>query len=212
MTHDGQARLMDLHRGQFFALDSIGTQMLSLALERDGTELVSRIAAEYGATPEQVQRDWARLSRDLQRDGLLEVTATHYRPRTVPGRLRLLFLLTLAWFYLRLFGWVGTVRLWRRVIKPASKGSPIIESGQVVETVGRAVQEAAAGHLLNTECKERALVAWRVLREDFGLPAELVVGAIPYPFQAHAWVECGPWTITDERANCNAFTRVARFA
>jgi hypothetical protein len=80
-----------------------------------------------------------------------------------------------------------------------------------VEAVSRAVQEAAAAHLLNTECKERSLVAWRILREHFGLPAELVVGAIPFPFQAHAWVECGSWTVTDERANCETFTPIARY-
>jgi hypothetical protein len=212
ILHDGHARLMDLQRGQFFTLDAIGAEMLTLALERSPRELVSIIAQAYGANPDQVRADWARLSGELRRDGLIEVVARPFNPGVVPGRMRLFFLLALAWLCLRLFGWAGTIRLWRRGTRLISGTRSAVAIRDVVETVGRAVQDAAAQHVLNAECKERSLVAWRILCEQFGLPATIVVGAIPYPFQAHAWVECGPWTITDERANCDAYIAVARFS
>ncbi len=54
-------------------------------------------------------------------------------------------------------------------------------------------------------------MAWRVLRRRFGLPAVLVLGATPFPFRAHAWVECGPHVVTDDRTHCETYTPVARW-
>jgi hypothetical protein len=64
---------------------------------------------------------------------------------------------------------------------------------------------------LNTQCKERAVVAWHILRNRWDLPAELVVGVRAFPFEAHAWVECGPWTVTDEGSRCEVFTPAVRY-
>ena len=55
------------------------------------------------------------------------------------------------------------------------------------------------------------MVAWRLSKNRWGLPAELVIGVLAFPFQAHAWVECGPLTVTDERSRCEMFTPAARY-
>jgi Transglutaminase-like superfamily/Coenzyme PQQ synthesis protein D (PqqD) len=211
ILHDGQARLMDFHRGRFFTLDAVAAEMLTLALERAPGELVSDLASKYGVDPHEVNGDWVRLANELRRDGLLVPVESRPCPVAAPGKVRLFVLLAMAWLSFRLFGWAGTIRIWRRAARAECRNQPDAHSRPVVESIGRAVRNAAAGHLLNTECKERSLVAWYLLRHQFGLPTEIVAGAIPYPFQAHAWVECGPWTITDERANCDAYVPVARF-
>jgi hypothetical protein len=69
-----------------------------------------------------------------------------------------------------------------------------------------------ARHPLSTECKERALVGWWLLAWRFGIASDLVVGAQPYPFEAHAWVECGDWLLADDRDLCESFVPVARYS
>ena len=65
--------------------------------------------------------------------------------------------------------------------------------------------------LVNPECKERAVAAWHLLRTRHGVPARLVVGTRPYPFEAHAWVECGGRFVTDDEDRCTLFTPVAAY-
>ena len=50
-----------------------------------------------------------------------------------------------------------------------------------------------------------------LLRRHFHVPASLVLGVMFYPFQAHAWVEWGPWTFSDDRDRCEVYIPVARF-
>jgi hypothetical protein len=210
IVRDDRARLLDLNRGRFYALDPVGTQMLTLALEAGPAAMVGRLAHEYGVAPERVREDWRRLGGELTRKGLLATAPTSPERRKVPGRLTLFWLLAWAWLCVRVFGWAGTVRLWRRGDRPAGPPLPDAEAGRTVEAIGQAIQQAAAVHPLNAQCKERALVGWRFLRR-LGLPAELVIGVMLYPFQAHAWVECGPWTVTDAALVCSAYTPAARY-
>jgi hypothetical protein len=211
VVQDERARLLDLESGQFFALDPVGTQMLRGALAGEPAEAMALLAAEYEVAPERVEADRGRLLEQMQRRGLLAAARPRRSCPRLPGRLALFCWLAWAWICLRLFGWAGTVRLWRRSAGPAPAALAIAEAGDVVETVSRAVQAAAAGHVLNAQCKERALVCWHLLHRRWGLPAQLVLGVMLYPFEAHAWVECGPWTATDERTNCEAYLPVARY-
>lgn len=133
------------------------------------------------------------------------------RVPAVPGPRRVRLLLTLAWISLRLFGWTGTLSLWRRWHRTDSALEPAARA-RVLEALDRVVREAAVRKLcFPSACKERALVGYQVLRAIFGLPAVLVVGVQCHPFCAHAWVECDGVVVTDDPDHCAMYTPFARY-
>jgi hypothetical protein len=167
------------------------------------------MARDHGTDEERVRADWTALLGTLRRKHLV-VADGSARRRALPGRLSLWLLLALAWLSLRFFGWSRTIRLWCGECRPAA-GPWHASLEPLVRELDRAVRAAAALHPLSPQCKERAVVAWHILRNRWGLPAELVVGALAFPFAAHAWVECGPLTVTDERARCELYTPAVRY-
>jgi hypothetical protein len=209
LAQDDMARLLDLEQGRFYALNGTGARLLTLALEAGPEEAVTRVAREHGVEEERVRADWARLVSVLQRRRLL-TSRRSVRRRVLPGRLGLALLLALAWVSLRLLGWAQTIRLWQGEQRPAAEPwQPALEP--LVRQLDQAVRGAGAVHPLNPQCKERAIVAWHILCNRWSLPAELIVGVLAFPFEAHAWVECGPLTVTDERARCSLYIPAARY-
>jgi Transglutaminase-like superfamily len=226
IVRDGLARLLDLDRAAFFALDAIGTQLLTRRLELGEAAAVIAVAREYSVPPDRVLSDWGRLLRELHGGNLVTMSRPtepsrmpgRARPAAAPRRRRMLpnrwaigWLLALAWVSLRVFGWARSVHLWQRGYRPQS-GFEFGNEDKTILSIDAAIREVASGHWLNTQCKERALVAWRILKCGYGMPAELVIGVVFFPFGAHVWVECGPWTVTDDRARCNAYTPVGRYS
>jgi hypothetical protein len=70
---DGEALIVDLQSGGFFALDRVGTEVWSGL--KEGLELaqiVAAIAAKYDVDADMVQRDVDELLADLAREGLLD--------------------------------------------------------------------------------------------------------------------------------------------
>ena len=61
LIEDKLAQILDFNRGQFYALDTIGTLMVSLVLEKASEEAVKYITQIYDATEEQVKRDLDKL-------------------------------------------------------------------------------------------------------------------------------------------------------
>jgi hypothetical protein len=120
-------------------------------------------------------------------------------------------LLTLAWLCFRLLGWSATIALWGRLARSGFRPRCHRDRARVLAGVDRALRAAASRHPLNTECKERALVGWWLLARRCGLASDLVVGTQPYPFLAHAWIECGEQTLSDDRDRCESFVPVARY-
>lgn len=214
VLQDGVARLLGLNRGRFYGLDAVGTKMLMLLLEHGSETAAIAIAAEYGVAEDQVRTDVTKLLGDLQRKQLLVCQLPQSHNSVTPSRLTTSVLLTLAWISIRTLGWTRTIRLWRRWQRPIDNKAPSGDWETAVQAVDTVVREAAAKHLLlpTIACKERALVGWHILKSTFGLPAELVIGINLYPFQAHAWVECGSWTVTDDRSHCEMFTPAARYS
>jgi hypothetical protein len=207
VQQDEMGRLIDLERGRFYALDVLGTQMLNLTLRFGPAEAVRQIASEYEVPEERVRADCETFFTTLSRKRL--VVPRSASGQRSPGPVTIWLLLALAWLCLRLLGWMGTVRLWRRGrVALAASGA---EQEATVRRIDQAIRAVAARHPLNTQCKERALVSWHLLRNRLGLPAELVVGVMPYPFQAHAWVECGAVLVSDEPSRCETYTPAARF-
>jgi hypothetical protein len=204
---DEKVLLTDPERMQFFALDLDSAWMLARVLEHGLEEAARHIAAESGEPEDRVRDDLRELLRDLRRHRMIVPIESRPRPAQPPGRFRVMLLLTAAWACLRLLGWSRTIRFWRRLAGRVEAGE---RDRAIVLQVDRAVRDAAAGHLLNPECKEKALVAQYLLR-SLGLPAELVVGVIPRPFEYHAWVICDGQMITDDPLHCQRFHPVVRF-
>lgn len=203
---DGTARLIDAEWGRFFALDEIGAVMLSKALAAGPAAAASEVASEFGAALDEVAADLAGLLAGLQRQGLVIPHRPRRRDELAPWWIWLL--LAAAFVSLRCLGMSRTLRLWRTWSRP-TRGSPAVDAG-VVHAIDVAVRAAAASHVLNTQCKERALVAWHLLKRE-NLPAEIVIGIDLYPFAAHAWVESGGMTLTDSAEQCGAFIPVVRY-
>lgn len=210
---DGVARLLDLNRGRFYGLDSVGTKTLMLLLEHGLETVVSCVAQDYGVAEELVRTDLTKLLQELECKKLLisQLSQSQEFPK-LPSRLTIYVLLTLAWISVRILGWTKTIRLWRRLQCPVDKYTLSDDWEPIVQAVNALICKATATHLfLPMACKERALVGWHILKSTFGLPAELVIGINLYPFQAHAWVECGSWIVTDERSHCEIFTPAIRY-
>jgi hypothetical protein len=208
---DEKVLLTDPERMQFFALDRDSAWMLARVLEHGLEAAARRIAAEYGEPEDRVRDDLQELLRDLRRNRMIVPTESSPRPAQPPGRFRVMLLLTAAWTCLRLLGWSRTIRLWRR---PEGRVEACELDRATILQVDRAVQDAAAGHLLNLllnhECKEKALVAQYLLR-SLGLPAELVVGVVPRPFESHAWAICDGQIVASDPVHCRRFHPVVRF-
>lgn len=209
VVQDELIRLLDFERGRFYALNVTGSTLLRTALKIGKAEAIHSIALAHGLTQERVSADLERLLTQLQRKRLLAVESTG-DAFIVPGWLKCWLLLTLAWLSVRILGWAKTVRWWQ-IARTGIADPWHSDRAPFVERVDHAVRSAASTHPLNPQCKERSLAAWYILRNQCRLPAELVVGVLTFPFQAHAWVECGPLTVTDEQDRCGMYTPAVRY-
>jgi hypothetical protein len=207
IVQDGMARILDGHRGTFYALDPIGTRMLFAALEAGTGAMVRRVALDYGVSEEQVGKDWTALVEVLHGAGLAEAVRLRRGPRQPPGALRTWMGLTLARLSFALLGWERTLVVWRRWSRPRDTWASE-ECQPIIAAVDQVVRRVAGRHPLNPQCKERALVSWSVLRR-MGLPARLCMGVLLSPFTAHAWTECRGQVVGDDRDRCEQFVPVA---
>jgi hypothetical protein len=66
------------------------------------------------------------------------------------------------------------------------------------EDVVWAVDEACVWYVKRAACLQRSVVATWLLRRH-GLPAELVLGYRPIPFESHAWVELNGLIVNDRQ-------------
>jgi hypothetical protein len=223
VDEEDEARLLDFNRIRFFALDPIGTRMLTRALRSDAGTVVRQVAHDFTAAEEHVRDDFDRLMRELHQHRLVRFRdpprLRRAGPVPFPGPATTFGLLAAAWLCVRLLGWTGTLRRWRRwTLRDVSATPESAETdtdtrtAATIAAVDRAVRKAAARHPLNVACKERALVGWYLLNHRYGLPAVLVVGIKRFPFEVHVWVECRGTIVTDDRFRCDEYTVIARYA
>jgi hypothetical protein len=226
LIDDRTGRLLDLG-GTFYALSAIAAEMLQHVLNGPLARAASMIATCYGEPIDRVAEDLTGLLADLEQRGLIRpagvagprIRLAHRLAATllpsvirftlalpVSGATRAALLLGLANRAIRLFGWPATVAAWRRLRKNAG---PVDE--RRIQAIDEAVRRAATRHVLNTECKERGLVCWLMLRAA-GVPARLVVGIDLYPFSSHCWCEVGGKILTDFAEHCERYTPVACYA
>jgi hypothetical protein len=144
-----------------------------------------------------------------------EVWKRWVRPRRAqaclgPRKRAVAWLLVLSWISLRVLGWSASIALFRGL--PGREWDVLPEDrAGILDAVDRVVQRTASTtFLLPAACKERALVAQRILNGWYGLPAMIVVGVLRHPFLAHAWVECDGRVVTDDPDHCEPFIPVLR--
>lgn len=71
---DGIAQILDFKRGQFYALDSMGTLMVSLVIEQGFEETATYMTQTYDVTEERFRSDLTRLLQNLVQKKLLIAT------------------------------------------------------------------------------------------------------------------------------------------
>jgi hypothetical protein len=229
-VHDGERGcLLDLG-GQFYALSALATRMLQLSLSQGRGTAVRSLAVEYGQPEAVVRGDLQAFLGKLQRQ--------HLVAGTPPGRLagvadllaavlvvptlalvlgclrspyaRATALLTLTRLSFPVFGWSRTVALWDGATRRHRSRVPAKTPAALARAVVSVVCRAAARHVLQTECKERALCCWALLRA-LGLRPDLVVGISLYPVQGHCWCQAGDLILGDHRERCETFTPVRHY-
>lgn len=110
--------------------------------------------------------------------------------------------LTGTWIGLRLAGF----RRWKAALEWLGPRTPLEPFGTGVIESARAIarleSSAARNLILRTNCLERSLVLWWLLRRR-GIASELRVGARKntHKFEAHAWVECGGIVVEEAAEN-----------
>lgn len=71
-------------------------------------------------------------------------------------------------------------------------------------------QRATALYVKKAWCLQRSTACAGLLRAA-GVPAEVVIGVVPVPFAAHAWVEIGHHVVNDHASRTDYFTEIDRF-
>jgi hypothetical protein len=71
------------------------------------------------------------------------------------------------------------------------------EARDAIDRICSAVDMACIWYWKEALCLQRSAATACLLR-DFGIPAQLVIGAQQMPFKAHAWVEVEGWVVNDK--------------
>jgi hypothetical protein len=82
-------------------------------------------------------------------------------------------------------------------------------SGAVADEIVWSVDEACVWYVKRAACLQRSTVATWLLRRH-GIPADMVIGCRPLPFESHAWVEVGGRVVNDLPQYQRAFTVLSR--
>jgi hypothetical protein len=230
-VQDGTARLLHLG-GRFWAVSAMGAQMLREAMAQGPQAAVHQVAAQYDVPVQQVQTDIDRFLRTLEAQGLIHRQCASPRTHRLAGlwpSLLLTPMLTFLRYFMRptpwavwvllalarlscaVFGWSHSLRVWQRCFPQTTVHASQAEQEEAMRMIDTAVRQAAARHILQVECKERALSCW-VLARCAGLPARLVVGIRLFPFTGHCWCECGAWALSDDPDRCTAYRPVVTYA
>ena len=84
-------------------------------------------------------------------------------------------------------------------------------SSEAVEHVCSAVDMACIWYWKQVLCLQRSAAATCLLRQ-FGVPAEMVIGAQQMPFKAHAWVEVDGRPVNDKSYMPETYTVLDRLS
>jgi hypothetical protein len=229
LVDDGSSRLLDLG-GRFYGLPPVSTEILLAALRGASERTAELVAARCGVSVDRVRSDARLFLKELARRRLLvRRSAARGNQRTEARLNRLLFpgmkalrrafracghdvwgLLALVRLSIGFFGWLRTLQLCREFKPTGHYQLSAADAERQIAAIDRLVRDCAARHPLKTECKERAIACWVLLRE-LGLPARLVVGIDLYPFLGHCWCECQGHVVSDDAERCYRFCSILSY-
>lgn len=228
VTEHGDGCIVDLD-GSFYAVSPVAAAMLRDMLDGGRDAAVARSVARYGIDEARIACDLDTLLADLSRRGLLRRQDTPHRASMRPvvarafagvahrlvrlaptQRSRAWIALTFARLSFLVSGWNATVKAWQRRLNGLGSTS-VAHTGELARAIDGAVRSVAAVHLMNVDCKERALASFALAR-CVGLPASLVVGVEFYPLAGHSWCESDDAVIGDEASHCHRFTPAFRLS
>jgi hypothetical protein len=229
VTEHGDGCIVDLN-GSVYAVSPVAAAMLRDTFEHGRDAAITRNADRYGVDENRVASDLDAFLGGMAERGLLQrrqtrrpirarrilagaVASVMHRLLRVAGtpRARAWFALTLARLSFVTLGWNPTVKAWQKRLCRERKVLPGSRAQDLAQAIDGAVRSAAARHMMNVDCKERALACFALAR-CAGLPATLVVGVEFYPLAGHSWCETGSAVIGDEESNCKRFTPAFRYS
>jgi Transglutaminase-like superfamily len=223
---DGSSRLLDFG-GSFYGLSAVGTELLTLTLKKGCNDAVQAVSEAWSVAESQVSRDLTLLLNNLHQRRLISTTASpaSTRDRSVLGTFvatclsaaisffttdnQIWLILLTAFASLRLLGWNRTLCVWTQFVASRQESECFGDSLSDVQ-IDTLTRDVASRHLLRTECKERSLTFWLLMRLR-GRPAELVVGLDLYPLASHCWCEIGTKIYTDFDDSCRRYTPILRY-
>lgn len=230
--------LIDLD-GAAAALDRNSAEWLSHLL-REGTATTAKWAAQrFQVSPEIAENDVQQFASQLQAGGFLEPARfggwSGWSVRSMTKQLRQLaarvlvgsglrvlqrwsnratqawWLLLLARWSIRWFGWTATVATWKRCLPMTDRGLSVEQRKTLARDLDELVRSTAARHWFHVECKERGLTCWGLGRWQ-GVPVQLVIGFETSPFGGHCWVELEDGSvISDNPEFCRSYQPVVRY-
>lgn len=223
---DGTARIIDLD-GEYHAISVTAALILLETLKNGSQKVAERLANEYSIELSQAQEDVRfflqyltdkriiyHLETSKEQDKInkynllffLEFLLKLINRSSINFEIKVWIILSLAYFSFRLLGWTKTIKVWQH-----SFSSTIIvnvqEKDKFINAVDLAIHNVTPYHLLNIECKERALCSWWMLCFA-GIPAKLTLGVDLFPLSSHCWCEVGKNIVGDNKEWREWFTPV----
>jgi hypothetical protein len=193
LVHGGYAVLLDLRTERYLVLDEVGAYVWALIVQAgdDGLSLpaaVESLAGEFDAPQAVLERDIGALIDQLRRLGVVQGVARSCveSGRKPPSALQCALSLTGAVIALRVLGLRRSTAIARRL----AGGVPtvVVPTLEFLASVVDRMNTAAAFFPGRALCLEQSLALFVVLRRA-GVGVRLRIGAQPFPFAAHAWVE-----------------------
>ena len=222
--------LFCLKRNRYLGLDGLGSYIWSCLEQRQSPrQILSRLVSEFETekvTRKELSSDLGHFLSDLITWGALipagervkdhgkervalhvtdQVAATASASVRDSAEVRLtttLGLLGLMYFLVRTVGLYATLRM---VTKWNLGGRHIARKSVIrypIDTLGIAVALFPG----KADCLEQSLVLFVLLRRR-GYPSSLCFGCTPYPFAAHAWLECEGVPISESSEFLQRFAR-----
>jgi hypothetical protein len=211
---DGCRVILDLNTEAYRVLDDVASVMWAVAIgEADSDRSLEDLAERYDVDRHRLDSDLVAFHQRCVAEGLLDVADG--APAVIPSDERRARI-TAPTMLGALRSLYGTQRALRRdgfratYVRYASL--PAGTDSARLHNAARAFVRAEnffVARRAPDDCLVRSLSLYRFLRSA-GIPAQHVIGARRFPFQAHAWVECDGEEVLDDRQRRERFTPLAR--
>ncbi len=207
--------LLDIRTGDYVIFDRVATKMWRVLLNLAPSERVPALQRAFDAPPERLASDLEAFSRDCLERGFLQREPLREEQPPPTAEAHPNWLVLRAWWSLFCTvcllanrGFDYTYRRYARLAAPeADEGNAELRA-----RAERAFLIAENFFVMKSaprDCLPRSLALYRFLR-SVGVPADHRIGVTRYPFEAHAWVQCGDRLMFDSPDFVRGFAELAR--